>query len=158
MNALYRRSTVSLLFLPALALVGCNKQPAADVTVKPATEATAGPFAPKETVAIFFAQVGNRLGENNLLAESLAEVKQGDDVYAMAVFKGPAGDKATAGIKVTSESGEEVFSESKEFAPNGGEVPVVFAVKPGEALAPGSYKALFTLGGVPCWEVAFKVT
>ena len=146
-----------------LALAACSRSPEADVPVEPATAATSAPPAPTAPAAqaapaveIFYAQVGNRLGSNNLLAESLAEVARDDEVYAMAVFKGAGGTSAEASVRVSGGDGGVAYSEEKVFTA-GGEVPVVFHVTEDGKLPAGDYKALFMLDGVPCWEVAFKV-
>lgn len=158
------RIPAAIVLLAVIAASGCSKypDPAAPAPAPAAAGATdeavaAQPSAESSTVAILYAQIGKEINLDDHLVESLTELSQSDDVYALAVFRGTSSTPSTAAISVSDSSGVEAFSESKEFTP-GGETPVIFKIKPATGpLAPGEYKALVALNGQPCWELTFKI-
>lgn len=139
---------------------GSAENPAPAATAEPVaatpSPAEAAPTAPA-TPAILYAQMGNALGANGLLAEAKTEVGANDALFALAAFKGNEGQAGKVATDITKADGSSVYKQEKDYTV-AGETPVVFEVKKqGEAWAAGDYKALFTCNGAPCWEVKFSV-
>lgn len=91
-----------------------------------------------------------------MLAESLSEFSRDDAIYAMAMFQSPEQKEATAGVKMMSSRGQEIFSDSRVFASEG-ETPSSSRSSHRLARLRQGLLGPITLNGVPCWEISFRV-
>lgn len=156
------RSHAFLVLALTVATAACTKDPQQPVATQPASDA-AGAAQPAEVPAqelrepsILAAQIGSKLGENGLLAESLPSISTGQPIHALAVFRGPDGASGKVEVQVFGEASEPIFTETKGYTLKEG-ASVGFQVAEAGKLTAGKYRALFLCNGGPCWEIPFTV-